>query len=192
LFHLKSARRSIRVYSLSAINWYKILFEFHNSYTVFYTPISIGQGPDKKKLWPKIKRQRYTKTFMTDFLTNSKKENSIKKVYIDDHLHSKTIYRNGVWVPVCIKDSCTEVPVRNDLCKTHIRETALIEPGTIVSKGSIKYVWSGVKWKLKCVICSEIADKSGYCQKHSSLKSSGTDIGSIADIYQSIMESRTN
>ena len=124
-----------------------------------------------------------------DFVTSLKKENSIKTVYIDNNLASKHIYKNNIWVPVCIKENCVKYVVKNDLCNKHLKEQQLIEEGTIVIKSGIYYVWSNYKWSIKCeiVTCKFAATKTGYCTDHDSFKNTINKFSSVTDIYKMAM-----
>ncbi len=122
---------------------------------------------------------------MGDFLICDKEEGSIKTVFIDDQLYDKCVFKNGVWTPVCIHETCEEYPKERHLCRKHLKEENSIPEGMIIQKGSINYIKTGIKWVPVCKICKNASvKKTGYCLEHSNYKNTGETMGSIVDIMR--------
>jgi len=122
---------------------------------------------------------------MGDFLICDKEEGSIKTVLIDDQLYSKSIFKNGVWTPICIHGDCLLYPKERHLCRKHLKEEDSIPEGMIIKKGLVEYIKVGVKWVSTCKICkSPSVKKTGFCLEHSSYIGTQETIGSISDIMR--------
>jgi hypothetical protein len=122
---------------------------------------------------------------MADFLYTDKYENSIKKILIDDQLQGKFIFKNGVWVPICINDDCKELIKERHLCRKHLKEQNQIMEGTVIKRGNNEYIKTGDKWVIVCKICKRPSvKKTGYCVEHENYTGSSRTVGTIEDIIR--------